>query len=114
MTWKTDDTQTRRGEDGRRSPRILSRVRLRLESEETGVCDATTAVINAHGALVLAPVSFPEESRIRITNIDRGSRGAFRVVWRGEPAGSLHKLGVEMLAPDRYFWGISYRPEAQD
>jgi hypothetical protein len=112
-TWQPDDTQVRGGVEARRSPRILRRVRLRLESER-GTCDATTAVINRHGALLLSPEALPVESRLRITNLERGLSWPFRVVWCGEPTGDLFKLGVEMLSTGVDFWGPAYQPEASD
>ena len=108
-----DETQAWGGEEARRSPRIVRRVRLRIESGNGIACEATTAVINGHGALVLSPEAFAGESRVRITNLERGLFQPFRVVWCGEPVGSLHELGLEMLTASVGFWGPAYRPETR-
>lgn len=107
-----DDSEHGTPPERRGAPRILCRVRLRLEPEGSP-CEATTAVINAQGALILAPERLPEGARVRITNLERGLSHPFRVVWCGDATGGLHKLGVELLTPTADFWGPAYRPEEE-
>jgi hypothetical protein len=99
-----------RGTTVRRTPRLLRRVPLRLESDLGVGCEATTVAVNAHGALLLSPETFPADSRLWITNLERGSTRPCRVVWSGAQRGSAaeaqspYRLGVELLQPDAEFW----------
>lgn len=112
---RADDTQTREAEgaERRRSPRILREVMIRLDREGFS-CTALTAVINRHGALVLAPAAFPEEATLELTNLENDRQARCRVVWCGEPDGEgRHKLGLELVEDDDV-WGDRYDPRPEE
>ena len=111
--WKPDDTQTRQdGAENRGSPRILRRLLLRVRPEgEDTTYDASTAVINRDGALILCPLEFQDGTRIDVTNTERGISAPFRVIWCGQPVDSFYKAGIQLLAEDVDFWGPAYDPD---
>jgi len=94
--------------DGRRSPRVVLQVPIRIAGGETS-CEGRTAVVNRQGALLLCPVRYPDESALEITNIASGETASFRVVWWGQDdAEGMHKAGTEMLEDRPHFWGAGY------
>jgi hypothetical protein len=94
--------------DGRRSPRVLLQLGVLIE-EPPPECSASTAVVNRHGALILSPRPYPEESELRIRLLEREGTAPFRVVWVGEPDETgIHHLGVERLDEGPDFWGPEY------
>ena len=111
--WKPDDTQTRQdGAENRRSPRIVRRLPLQVRSEDEGTTyDASTAVINHGGALILCPLELQDGARIEVTYPERGISAPFRVIWCGQPVGSSYKAGIQLLAKDVDFWGPAYDPD---
>ena len=114
--WKPDDTQTRQdGAENRASPRILRRLLLQVRPEgEDTTYDASTAVINRDGALILCPLEFQDGTRIDVTYTERGISAPFRVIWCGEPVNSFYKAGIQLLAEDVDFWGPAYDPDADE
>jgi len=94
--------------EGRRSPRVVFQIPIRIVGSGSA-CDGRTAVVNRHGALILCPVLYPDESTLQITNPESGEIAPFRVVWWGEDdAKGMHKAGVEMLEDRLHFWGPAY------
>ena len=94
--------------DGRRSPRVVLQVPIRIAGGES-TCEGQTAVVNRQGALILCPLRYPDESALEITNLESGESASFRVVWWGQddPRG-MHKAGTEMLEDRPRFWGAGY------
>lgn len=94
--------------EGRRSPRVLLRVDLKVTAEGD-TRDAETAVVNRHGALLLARRPYAEEENLEITNLESGRKAPFRVVWSGGPGPrTLFKIGVELVEAIEDFWGPDY------
>jgi hypothetical protein len=94
--------------DGRRSPRVLLRVALKVGAPGD-TRDAETAVVNRQGALLLARQPYAEQESLEITNLESGRKAPFRVVWSGGPGPrSLFKIGVEMVEEIEDFWGPDY------
>lgn len=94
----------------RRSARIVKRVPLHILSDD-GTQEAYSAVINGHGALVVAPVAYPDEAVVHVENRRAGTQVDARVVWSGgEDEGTGFKIGLEFL-DDVDFWGTDYAPE---
>ena len=92
----------------RRSPRVLLRVGLKI-SAEGNTRDAETAIVNRHGALLLARQPYAEQVIVEITNLESQRKAPFRVVWAGGPGGrNLFKVGVELVDPIDDFWGPDY------
>lgn len=95
----------------RRSRRILASIPLEIESEGTSR-QATTAVINLNGALILSPTNWAQDTHLTIRNPDTGLQIRGRVVWCGNPDSTeWYKLGVEFEAASLEFWGARYDPE---
>jgi PilZ domain len=100
------------GVENRRSPRILRRVSLLVDPGTGPAHEAYSAVINVHGALVIAPLGFPDDTVIRLENLKNGATIRARVIWSGGvEAGTGFKLGVEFL-DGVDFWGEDYDPDA--
>lgn len=94
--------------DGRRSPRVLLRVALKVAAQGEAR-DAETAVVNRHGALLLARQPFAEAESLEITNLESGRKAPFRVVWSGGPGPrAMFKIGVELVEEIEDFWGPDY------
>ena len=97
--------------DNRRSPRIVKRVPLRIDPGVGRPIEGYSAVINLHGALVIAATDFPDDTVIVLENVHNGLRTRARVIWSGgEEEGTGFKLGVEFL-DGVDFWGDAYDPE---
>lgn len=97
-------------ENRRRSRRIVARIPLAVQPVDPPV-DAVTAVINLHGALILAPMPYPIGTTLAVTNRETGAVTRGRVVWVAEEAPGVNKVGVEFEAAVADFWGASYSPE---
>ena len=95
-------------QEERRSPRVLLRVALKVTAEGN-TRDAETAIVNRHGALLLARQPYAEQVVVEITNLESQRKAPFRVVWAGGPGGrNLYKVGVELVDPLDDFWGPDY------
>ena len=95
----------------RRSPRIVCRVPLMLHADGAPIV-AFTAVINRHGAMIVASQEFPQGSNLEMQNQKSQESTPCRVIWSGgEERPGLFKMGVEMLESHPTFWGEDY-PEA--
>jgi hypothetical protein len=96
--------------DNRRSPRVVKRIPLRIDLGVGETLDAYSAVINLHGALVIAEQGFPDDTVLVLENVFNNLKTRARVVWSGgESEGSGFKLGVEFL-DGVDFWGDDYDP----
>ncbi len=92
----------------RRSPRVLERVPI-LIAGEGPLYSAHTAVVNRHGALILSPMNYPDESVVEIQNQTTGECAKCRVVWNGgEERPGIYKLGIELIEELPEFWGVDY------
>lgn len=110
----SDDAPRAKGTiDNRRSPRVSARVAIRLESGGLSV-DGYTAVVNDHGALVLAPVHVEPGTNLTVTNQATGRSVPCKVVWSGdETAAHEVKLGLEMLDDCPGFWGLDFEAASE-
>jgi hypothetical protein len=97
-----------RGAEARRSERVLLVVPVLLESNGMSHA-AKTVVVNRHGALVLSPASYPEQSEVVVTHLETRQRVRCRVAWCGGPDGQgRHKIGLELLEERPELWGPEY------
>ena len=97
--------------EGRRSIRCLLTVPLAVSSEGDDFVRAHTLVVNAHGALIVAPRPFPAEALLRVVNQDTGQTARCRIAWcGGEEAPGLFKFGIELQGVAPGFWGVLYDP----
>jgi hypothetical protein len=94
--------------EGRRSPRILFQVPLRI-SADGAMVRGHTVVVNRQGALVLSPLRVSEETLLKVENALNGASLLCRVVFcGGEELPGLYKLGIEILGPAAGFWGNEF------
>jgi len=90
--------------------RLLLKVPLCVWCDGVRPLRAHTAVVNDHGALILAPCALRSDERIRILNQDNGRTALCRVVWcGGEDLPGLYKVGIEILDEGSDLWGDDYR-----
>jgi hypothetical protein len=97
--------------ENRRSPRIVRRVPIQVTADGQ-VVDAVSAVINRHGALIVAPVVFGSGTILVVENRRTERRIQARVVWGASEAEGC-KIGIEFLE-ELDFWGADYAPEPED
>ncbi len=95
--------------ENRQSPRIALRVPLEIRTTEA-LCEATTAVVNQHGALILAPVPYPVGTRLDVENMETHRSTPGRVVWSGDPdvKGDC-EVGIAFTRRVTNFWGVDHR-----
>lgn len=66
-------------------------------------------MVNRHGALILSPVVYPQDTTIEVQNQTTGESAKFRVVWSGgQDRPGLYKLGIELVDELPEFWGVDY------
>ena len=70
--------------ENRKSPRIVLRVPLEIRAIEAPR-EATTAVVNQRGALILAPEPYPVGTTLDIRNMETHRSTPARVVWSADP-----------------------------
>jgi hypothetical protein len=100
----------------RRTPRIVCGVPLNLTLGSHSL-SVRSAVINAHGALILCSEPIPKGTRVALVNEKTGERAEASVVWTGvvnlslaSPTLFQFKIGVEFHQPAAEFWGSDYKP----
>jgi hypothetical protein len=104
------------GLDHRRTPRVVCGIPLTLSLGSHSL-PVRSAVINAHGALILCSEPIPEGTPIVLFSDKTGKRVEASVVWTGVVTLSLasptlfqFKIGVEFRRPATDFWGPDYNP----
>ncbi len=70
--------------ENRQSPRIVLRVPLEIRTIEA-LSEATSTVVNQHGALILAPVPYPVGTTLNLRNMETHRSTPGRVVWSADP-----------------------------
>ena len=100
----------------RRSSRVPIRIPVKVYGSESGgeLLDASGEAISVsrYGALLRAPFLPPLGSQIEILHGVSHERRAFRVISVHSPKeDGLFELGVEILYPNRNFWGIQFPDE---
>jgi hypothetical protein len=100
--------------ENRRSRRIVAQIPIRVQ-RVTKPQNATTAVINLHGAFIIVPEEYPAGCQIEVKNEQTGLCVNGRVVWSGgkDSAGS-YKLGIEFESVATGFWGLAYDPAGEE
>ncbi len=90
--------------ENRRSPRIVLRVPLEIRAIEA-TCEATTAVVNQHGTLILAPVPYPVGTTLDMRNMETHRSTFGRVVWSEDSdAQGDCKVGIAFKRRVTNFW----------
>lgn len=95
----------------RRSSRVRIRVPVRIFRD--GAYTSAVAIgVSRGGALLRVPFSPQIGSRIQVLNDKSQEKREFRVVRVSEPKhDGMFELGVEILYPNRSFWGIRFPDE---
>ena len=90
--------------ENRQSPRIVSRVPLEIRTIEA-LSEATSTVVNQHGALILAPVPYPVGTTLDLRNMETHRSTPGRVVWSGDPdANGDCEVGIAFTRRVTNFW----------
>ena len=115
------EVPARSREDGtdpglRRTPRVVRSIPLTLSLRSHSL-PVRSAVINAHGGLILCSEPIPEGTPVVLFNDKTGKRVEASVVWAGVVTLSLasptlfqFKIGVEFHGLETAFWGPDYNP----
>ncbi len=99
--------------ENRKSSRIVSRVPLELRATEA-LCEATSAVVNQHGAMILAPVPYSVGTTLDLRNMETHRSTPARVVWSGNPdAHGDCKVGIAFKRRVTNFWGRITVPRSE-
>lgn len=99
----------------RRSPRVVRVVPLTLSLDDSISLQVRSAVINAHGALIISPEPIAEKTPVTLFNQNTGACVKGSVVWTDRTPSPLHsrssaqfKLGIEFREQAAEFWGSDY------
>lgn len=102
-----------RGEERRRSQRVLMRVRsdihVALEGKPSTL-SATTLSVNDHGALVLLQKSLPVDARLVLEHSATREKVACRVARTARWMPEGFHVAIEFDSPEPKFWGIVFPP----
>jgi hypothetical protein len=106
-------SQVLRGEERRRSQRVMIRIPVTVEFGSAGkrvTLEATTASVNDHGAMLLCPRSLAVETQLQIKQERTQQKQLCRVTRAPIESAEGYLIPVEFadLAPG--FWGISFPP----
>ncbi len=99
----------------RRSDRLMFTIPLRVEGftekGEAFECSGHATGVNRHGAQILLEKLVDLSRQVRVTNLNNGATGDFRVVGilPSSSPGQL-EFGAEALGDDPAFWGIGFPP----
>lgn len=105
--------QVFRGEDRRRSQRVLIRMRVTLELALEGkrvTIDATTESVNDHGAMILCPRVLAPETQLQLKHDQTRQQMSCRVTRTAVESAEGFLVPVEFNDPAPGFWGISFPP----
>lgn len=100
--------------DRRRSQRVLLSVRVRITgTDASGVTfteDTTTAVVNAHGGLVLLKTAVRQGQRLKIKNLNTDEEAQCIAIEANAGSVAAREIGVEFVAAAPRFWRVSFPP----
>lgn len=98
----------RRWEKLRNHPRIVSRVKFRVEWEEGATrqtANGVTVDVSKSGCLAVVGAGLPLRKRVRLIHAASGRSADAQVVWRDHEAWDV---GLELVKPDASFWGVKF------
>lgn len=102
-----------RGEERRRSHRVILRVPVTLEvtiSGEKIKASAHTVAVNIHGAMVLCPRPFDADTKLEIVNETTRERASARITRSSRESAEGYLIPVEFSTQTPTFWQISFPP----
>jgi hypothetical protein len=109
----TPGIQVLRGEERRRSQRVLIRMPVTLEFGSDGkrvTIDAMTESVNDHGSMLLCPRTLPAETQLQIKHERTHQQRLCRVARAPIESADGFLIPVEFNDPAPGFWGISFPP----
>jgi hypothetical protein len=112
-TRSSHGTPVLRGEDRRRSQRVLIRMRVTLELALEGkrvTIEATTESVNDHGAMILCPRALAPETQLQLKHDQTRQQKLCRVTRTAIESADGFLVPVEFSDPAPGFWGISFPP----
>ncbi len=99
----------------RRSSRVFHRMRVQAQGKDHNrrkfkeVCE--TAVVNAHGALLVLKHEVDNGEILILTNPETQEEQECRVVYQGDVGEKGMRLGIEFTTPAPHFWGLEFADE---
>ncbi len=94
-----------RWEKYRSHKRVISRVKLFVEWEQSGAkerANAVTVDVSHSGCMAVVGADLPLHKRVRLIHPATGRKAEAEVVWRSHEAWDA---GFELVQPDPTFWG---------
>ncbi len=111
----TNPIRPNRAVNTRRSQRLLLRIPVVVAGQRADgknfVEQASTEVVNAHGALILMSEPMAKEQLLRMKHVKSGDEEPCKVVAIGQKVGGKTEIGVEFLKPSPRFWRIAFPPD---
>ena len=107
------------GPPGRKSERVLLRIPIRVEGEDTrgNAFDETTytLIVNQSGGLIVASHPLVPGAVIKITNLRNKISCSFQVVMRAARSFSgTPEWGVKCLQPEAEIWGVHFPTRTEE
>jgi hypothetical protein len=105
--------QVLRGEERRRSQRVMIRIPVTLEfgpEGKTVTVEATTASVNEHGAMLLCPRTLAAEMQLQIKRPGTSQQQLCRITRAPIESAEGYLIPMEFTSPAPGFWGISFPP----
>jgi hypothetical protein len=105
--------QVLRGEERRRSQRVMIRIPVRLEFGTEGkrvTMEATTASVNDQGAMLLCARSLAVETELQIEHEHTHQKHLCRITRAPVESKDGYLIPVEFASVAPGFWGISFPP----
>jgi hypothetical protein len=111
----TGTIRTNKNLNTRRSQRLMLKMAVIVAGQKANGTNfaeqTTTAIVNAHGALVLLKETVHGGQLLRIRNVKTGDEQACKVIEVGGQADGKTEVGIEFLEPAPRFWRIAFPPE---
>ena len=108
-------TESQKLKSRRRSQRVLLSIRIVVSGDSPGTMqfseETVTAVVNAHGALILLAHVVQEGQLLTVRNIKSGEERTCRVIDVGAKEGEKTEIGIEFLEPSPRFWRVTFPPD---
>src|SRR5712691_6786194 len=99
--------------DRRRSQRVLLSVAVRITGTNAGSTpfseQTTTAVVNAHGGVVLLKEAVRQGQRLRVMSQNTGEETACVTVDANVGSYEPREVGIEFVAAAPRFWRVAFR-----
>jgi hypothetical protein len=100
--------------DRRRSQRVLLSVAVGISGTNAGGTafseETTTAVVSAHGGLVLLKEAVRQGQRLKVRNLNTSEETECITVDANAGSNEPHEVGIEFVAAAPRFWRIAFPP----